>query len=90
VNFGIESIDLANVNFTPELLRCIPAATARTFRVLPIFSGPSGLIVALADAKNLEVIDSLFQTLHRALEFRVAERHQLDDFIQRHYGDEDR
>ena len=83
-------VDLADVTFTPELLRCVPAATARTLRVLPIFTGPSGLIVALADVGNLEVIDSLFQTLHRELEFRVAERHQLDEFIQRHYGDEDK
>ncbi len=90
MNFGAESIDLAHVHFTPELLRCIPAATARSFRVLPIFSGPSGLVVALADVKNLEVIDSLFQTLHRELEFRVAERDQLEEFIKRHYGDEDK
>ena len=89
MNFGVEKINLVDVNFTPELLCCIPAPTARAFGVLPIFSGPSGLIVALADV-NLVVIDSLFQTLHRELEFRVAERHQLDEFIERHYGHEDR
>jgi len=88
VNFGIESIDLATVHFEPELLRCIPATTARTYRVMPIYEAPDRLFVALAEVNNLEVIDSLRHALHRDLEFREADRQQLDEFIQRFYGDD--
>ena len=89
MNFGIERIDLATVHFAPDLLRCIPATTARTYRVLPIFESPDGLCVALAEVNNLEVIDSLRRALHRDLEVRVADRQQLDEFIQRLYGDDE-
>jgi len=89
VNFGIERVDLATVHFASELLRCIPANTARTYRVLPIFESPNCLCVALAEVNNLEVMDSLRHALHRELEFRVADRQQLDEFIQRLYGDDD-
>jgi hypothetical protein len=44
----------------------------------------------LADVSNLELIDSLRHDLHRDLEFRVADRQQLDELIQRFYGDDNK
>ena len=87
MNFAVEKIDLAKVHFTPELLSCVPATTAREHRVLPIFETPDCLVVALADVTNLELIDSLRHALHRDLELRVADRQQLDELIQRFYED---
>ena len=86
VNFGVEKIELARVQFTRELLSCIPAATARLHRVLPIFETPDSLCVAMAEVNDLQVIDSLRRALHRDLELRVADRQQLDEFVQRFYG----
>jgi type IV pilus assembly protein PilB len=90
MNFGVEKIDLAMLYFTPELLSCVPATTARKHRVLPIFESLDCLVIALADVNNLELIDSLRHDLHRDLEFRVADRQQLDELIQRFYGDDNK
>jgi type II secretory ATPase GspE/PulE/Tfp pilus assembly ATPase PilB-like protein len=90
MDFGVEKIDLTTVHFTPELVRTIPAATVRMYRVLPVFDAPDCLCIALPDASKLEVIDELHFILRRSLEVRQAERQQLDTFIQRLYGDDDR
>jgi hypothetical protein len=85
VNSSVEKIDLSTVQFTPELLRTIPAATVRLYRVLPVFDGPESLCIALPDGSKLEVIDELCFILGRSLDIRQAERHQLDTFIARLY-----
>jgi hypothetical protein len=87
MQFGAEIIDLTNLNFTPELLSCIPKDTARRYRVLPLFHRPGHLMVALANSEDLDTLDTLTHLLQTALEIRVAERQQLDDFIHRLYGD---
>jgi hypothetical protein len=46
--------------------------------------------LALADPSDLDAIDSLHDLLHRDLELCVAEASQLDEFIERLYGREDR
>jgi len=68
----------------------VAATTAHKHRVLPIFESLDCLVVALADVSNLELIDSLRHDLHRDLEFRVADRQQLDELIQRFYGDDNK
>jgi type IV pilus assembly protein PilB len=78
-------IDLATIHFTPELLRFIPKATARMYRVLPIGSAPDCIRIALADPSDLEVLHELYFVLGRAIEPYVADKHQLDTFIERMY-----
>jgi hypothetical protein len=89
-HFGAEEVDLRKVAFTPELLACVPAEYARRFRVLPVFSSPGTLRLALADPSDLDAIDSLHHLLHRDLELCVAEASQLAEFIERLYGREGR
>ena len=89
-HFGADEVDLTNVSFTPELLASVPAESVRRYRVLPIFSSPNTLTLALADPSDLDAIDSLHHLLHRDLELRVAEASQLDEFIERLYGREGR
>jgi hypothetical protein len=88
VHFGAEEVDLRLVAFSPELLACVPAESARRYRVLPIASSPDKLRLALADPSDLDVIDSLHHLLHRDLELCVAEESQLNEFIERLYGRE--
>jgi hypothetical protein len=85
MKFQAKQINLATVNFTPELLRCIPAATARLHRTLPVADQPSCLLIALADVQTLDVLDQLHFALARDIEVCVAEPHQLDTFLERLY-----
>jgi type IV pilus assembly protein PilB len=87
-HFGAEEVDLRQVTFTPELLACVSAASARRYRVLPISSSRDKLRVALADPSDLDVIDSLHHLLQHDLELCVAEESQLNEFIERLYGRE--
>jgi type IV pilus assembly protein PilB len=85
--FGGEKIDLRDVEFTPELLACLPATLVRLYRVLPIFNDGMSLRIALADPSHLDVVDEVRFCVQRELELRVADSKQLDEFIQRLYGD---
>jgi hypothetical protein len=86
-HFGPEKIDLREFQFTPELLRCIPADIARCYRVLPVFNFvPGTLCIALDDPSDLDAIDRVSSALHRHLVFCVADSRQLEEFIQRLYG----
>ncbi len=85
-HFGAEEVDLRKVAFTPELLARVPPDCARRFRVLPIFSSPDKLRLAVADPSDLDSIDSVQHLLHSDLELCVAAAAQLDEFIERLYG----
>ena len=87
-HFGADEVDLRQVAFTPELLACVPAASARRYRILPVSSSCEKLRLALADPSDLDAIDSLHHLLHRHLELCVAEESQLNEFIERLYGQE--
>ena len=88
MNFGAEQIDLREVKFTPELLRCIPSTTALMYHVLPIFDEPGSLGIALADVSNVDVIGELSFLLGKSnLTVRVADPRQIDEFIQQLYGE---
>jgi hypothetical protein len=87
MEFGAEFIDLSKVEFTPELLRCIPAETARKYRVLPVASFPGRLAIAVGQI-DLNVIDDLHFTLKREMEIRLADERQIDIFLHRLYRDD--
>ncbi len=87
-HFGAEVVDLRRVAFSPELLACVPAESARRYRVLPVSSSRGKLRLALADPSGLDAIDSLHRLLNRDLELCVAEESQLTEFIERLYGRE--
>ena len=87
-DFGAKKFDLREVRFTPELLRCVPAEVARLYRVLPVAVSPRCVCLAVADASDVDVLDSLAHVLKRDIEVGVAESSQLTEFIRRLYGDE--
>jgi hypothetical protein len=86
MNFGSERIDLSTVNFTPELLQCIPGHVARRYRALPIYETSDCLGIASAGPPELDTVDSLPHILKRSLEFRAADEGQLGVFLERLYG----
>lgn len=87
MDFGAQIVDLAEVQFTTELLRCIPAEVARKYRVLPVSMGTNRLAVAV-DRMDLAVIDDLCVILNREIEIRLATEDQLEEYMQRLYGNE--
>ena len=88
--FGAEKIDLRDVEFTPELLACLPAALVRLYRVLPVYDGDTSLGIALAEPSDLDVVDGVHSRVQRPLKLYVADAKQLDDYIQRLYRNGER
>ena len=86
--FGAEFVDLATVQFTPGLLRCIPAELARRYRVLPVAESGGCLVIVTADPADLPAVDGLHSALAREIELRVTDESQIDSFIERFYGDD--
>jgi type II secretory ATPase GspE/PulE/Tfp pilus assembly ATPase PilB-like protein len=89
-HFGTEFVDVATVQFTPSLLRCIPRELARKYRVLPIAESDRRITIAISDPADLSALDGLSSALDREIELCVcvADESQIDSFIQRFYGDE--
>jgi type IV pilus assembly protein PilB len=87
--FQAKEIDLATVDFTPDLLRCIPKLLALKYRVLPISELGDCLCIALADPSDLDTIDTLHHVLKREVELRIADEQQIDMFLHRLYGAND-
>lgn len=88
-HFGAERVDLNEVEFTAELLACVPAHYARRFRVLPVSQRPGFIVLAMEDPSDLPAIDALHHFLDCELELCVAGGKQLDEFIAQLYGRED-
>jgi len=85
-HFGAELVDLKEVDFSDDLLACVPGVLVRRWRALPVSNAGRTLKVALADPSDLAAIESLHNTLHREVEICVADESQLDLFIERLYG----
>jgi type IV pilus assembly protein PilB len=49
---GFETVDLATVRFTPELLEAVDPGTARIFGVVPVSRADGRLTVALANPQS--------------------------------------
>jgi type IV pilus assembly protein PilB len=84
--FGAMEIDLRAVDFTAELLASVPAEHARRYHVLPVFTSPGQVSVALADPSDLAAIEATQQLLDLDAVVCVADAKQLDEFIERFYG----
>lgn len=76
------------MQFTPELLRSLPAELARKHRVLPVAASAAHLTIVMSDPSDLTTIDALTFALNRDLEICVAAQSQLDSFIAQLYGDD--
>ncbi len=85
MNLG-DRVDLSTVNFTPELLRCLPRHVAYEYRALPVSQAADSLRLAIAAPPDLDAVDSLTHILRRPLAFCAADEQQLDLFLGRLYG----
>ena len=85
---GTEVVDLDTVEFTPQILRAIPAGLARLHRALPMGVEENTIRVALIDPLDTQTIDDLRFALGRDIQVVVAPRQQIRERLKKHYGDE--
>lgn len=93
----MEKTDLSSIEFSPELLSTVPAATARMYETVPVRLTQQGAIVLAMPAKTvLQAVNDDLGTLRielrcvlgRDVEFTLADRDQIHTFVDRLYGHE--
>jgi len=87
-SLGTEVVNLDNVQFTPELLKVIPAGTARMYQCVPVEDFGSSVRVALANAMNPSAVDEISYIVRKEVQLVVADPRSIEKAISRHYGDE--
>jgi type IV pilus assembly protein PilB len=85
---GTEVVRLDEVEFTPEVLEAIPAATARMYQCLPVAVYGNTVRVALADPLNASVVDELGFSIGKEVQLVVADPAQVGKLIEKHYPQE--
>jgi len=84
---GLETANLSEVEFTPELLEALDGETAKLFDVLPIRKEPGKLVVALANPQNVAVLDDLRFMTGGEVEGVMAPEDEIKELVKTHYGD---
>src|SRR5688572_5361707 len=88
-HLSTEVVDLGDYEATPELLKAVPAASARMYQCLPVAEHGSVLHVAMADPlTNHQAIDELAYIVSREIQLVVADESAIGRLISRHYGDD--
>jgi type IV pilus assembly protein PilB len=85
---GASVIDLGGVEFSPQILRLIPAGLARLHRALPVAGEGHTVRIALADPLDTRTIEDLRFALGREIELAIAPAYEIEERIRKHYGDE--
>ena len=81
-------MDLRSVNFTAELLKTVPANTARMYQCVPVGLFGNSLQVALADPLNPSTLDEVSFIVRKDVSQLVADPAAIARLIDQHYGAE--
>jgi type IV pilus assembly protein PilB len=87
-NLGTEVVNLAEVDFSPEVLEAVPNSAARMYAVLPVAVFGDTVRVAMADPFNAGVADELGITIGKEVQLVVANPDEVQKLIEKHYPKE--
>ncbi len=87
-SIGTEVINIDDVQFTQELLKTIPAGTARMYQCLPVEDFGSSLRVAMANPMTPSAVDAISYIVRKEVQMVVADPKAIEKAVTRHYGDD--
>ena len=85
-HIGTEVVSLKDREFSPELLKTIPAKVAQMYRCLPVALNNGAVQVALADPLDPARADEIHFAVKRDVQIVVADPAEIDKAIDRLYG----
>src|SRR3569833_259784 len=88
-HLGVPVIALKDVSFSQELLKNIPANTARMYQCIPIAQFDNALQVAFVDPLNPARVDEVGFTVRKKNQPVIADPAEIEKLIERHYGQDD-
>src|ERR1043165_9543859 len=84
--YGVPSINLTHFEVDPNVIKTIPAETARKYQVLPLSRSGATLTIAMADPTNVFAMDDIKFMTGYNVEPVVASESALEESIDRYYG----
>ncbi|HLP77797.1 MAG TPA: GspE/PulE family protein [Candidatus Paceibacterota bacterium] len=86
---GAPVISLGDTSFTPDLLKIVPANTARMYRCIPVGTTDSAVQMAFEDALNPARVDEVGFIIKRDIQPVIANPAEISKLIEKHYGQDD-
>src|SRR5262245_37744170 len=86
---GAEVVALGDREFAPQLLKTIPANTARMYRCIPVGLSNSTLQVAFEDPLKPASVDELGYIVKKEIQPVVANPAEIGRLIDKYYGQDD-
>jgi type IV pilus assembly protein PilB len=86
--YGVPSINLAEFEIDPEVLKIIPKEVVTRHQVVPINKTGNTLIVAMADPSNIYAIDDIKFITKFQIEVVVASEQAIAETIEKYYTSE--
>ncbi|HXT13205.1 MAG TPA: ATPase, T2SS/T4P/T4SS family [Candidatus Angelobacter sp.] len=88
-HLGAQVISLKDTDFSQDLLKTIPANTARMYRCMPVAQFDSTLQVAFEDPLNPARVDELGFIVRKEIQPVIANPTEIEKLIERYYGQDD-
>ena len=84
--FGIPSIDLANHQIEPDLVKLVPAEVCRKHTLVPVARAGQSLMIAIADPGSVFAVDDIKFLTGYNVELMVAPESEIIKAIDRFYA----
>lgn len=82
----LEYIDLTEITIPEEIIELVPESVSRENTILPMKEEDDALVVIMSDPLDLETIEKLRFILNRRVEVALAPAEQINEAINRYYG----
>ncbi len=83
--YGVPSINLAEFEIDPEVLKLVPKEVVMRHQVIPVNRAGNTLIVAMADPSNIYAIDDVKFVTNLNIEVVVASEQSIAEAIEKYY-----
>ena len=90
MQLGMDVIVLADQDIPPDVIKQIPVAIARRYKVIPVSSNENTLTVALSNPLDIETLDSLRYILKRNVEAMITSEEEISLALDHYYGREEK
>ncbi len=85
---GMDYVDIDDFEIPPELIKLIPASSARLHGIVPIIISGNVIKAAIRDPFNNNAAQEISFILNKDVEVLVADPIKIDKFVEEHYGEE--